>query len=277
MPRERHPWLVERSLQDSAAAATRELPTSVVKDLWLVHGKWYDLSKFSRQHPGGPFWIEETRGMDITDLYETHHLTAPDQTLAKYYVGPAAREYTGFYDYKADGLYRTMKKRVAMALAETVGGSKATPAFRKQCLAVLVAYCALLMATAATGSLVCATLTGVLVSALHGIGHNFLHQADSWWMWLCTMGGWNVHLNRVSHAISHHPRPNTDGDLEILGHEPWLYNMVSKPPNSKWVALYGPLLCMAGHLLDVVFTWSRVLRGKQAFEWELLSNVGQGN
>ena len=80
-----------------------------------------------------------------------------------------------------------------------------------------------------------------------------------------------MHLNRVSHAISHHPMPNTEWDLEILGHEPWLYNMVARPAN-KWVVLYGPLLCCSGHLLDVLFTWARVLRRQQRCELEMLSN-----
>merc|ERR1712072_1399112 len=51
--------------------------------------------------------------------------------------------------------------------------------------------------------------------------------------------------------------------------------MVDRPANSQWVVLYGPLLCCAGHLLDVVLTWWRVLRGQQSFEWELLSNAIQ--
>ena len=67
-------------------------------------------------------------------------------------------------------------------------------------------------------------------------------------MYLCIVGGWKVHLNRVSHAISHHPMPNTDWDLEILGWEPWLYNMVDRPKNSKWILFYGnftSLVCIA--------------------------------
>ena len=58
-----------------------------------------------------------------------------------------------------------------------------------------------------------------------------------------------IKRNRVSHAISHHPQPNTNWDLEILGLEPWLYNMVDRPANSRLVIIYGPLLCMSGHLL----------------------------
>lgn len=277
MPRKRHAWLVAKASRDSAAGATAELPPERTADLWLVHGRWYDLSGFARRHPGGRFWIEETRGTDVTDLYETHHLDAaggPDRILAGCLVGPAAPDYRGLYDYEADALYPTLKRRVAKALRES-GGSDATPAFLRRCRAVLLGHCVLFAATAATGSLWLAALTGVTISSLHGIGHNFMHQADNWWMYAATAGGWNVHLNRVSHAISHHPMPNTDWDLEILGHEPWLFNMCDRPANSRWVALYGPLLCCSGHLLDVVLTWSRILTGRQAFEIEMLSNVLQ--
>lgn len=267
---------MEKARHDSAAGSTNELPASVTQHLWLVHGEWYDLKGFAAKHPGGRFWLDETIGLDITELYETHHLdmTGPDHILKKHHVGKASTEYQGFYDYKQTGLYCTLKRRVASAI-KAAGGIKATPGFRLQCVVVLLAYCIVFMATAFTGSILYAALTGVLISALHGIGHNFLHQADSWWMWVCTVGGWNVHLNRVSHAISHHPMPNTEWDLEILGHEPWLYNMVDRPPNNKLVVFYGPLLCASGHLLDVLFTWCRVLRGKQCFELEMLTNVLQ--
>lgn len=169
-------------------------------------------------------------------------------------MGPACSSYQGFYDYNEAALYPTLKRRVACALRQA-GGSDSTSAFRAQCAAVLLAHCTCLVATALTGSYWLAALTGVTISSLHGIGHNFMHQADSWWMYVATVGGWNIHLNRVSHAISHHPMPNTEWDLEILGHEPWLFNMVDRPANSAWVALYGPLLCCSGHLLDVVFLW----------------------
>ena len=276
MPRERHPWLIKKASHDAAAGATAELPQERTQGLWLVHGKWYDLQGFASRHPGGRFWIEETRGMDVTELYETHHLDlrGPDQILEKCLVGPASPDYRGFYDYEAKGLYPTLKRRVATALRES-GGNGATPAFRAQCWFVLVAHCVCFATTAATGSLWVAAFTGVTISSLHGIGHNFLHRADSWWMYVATVGGWNVHLNRVSHAISHHPMPNTNWDLEILGHEPWLFNMVDRPANSRWIVIYGPLLCCSGHLLDVVFTWSRILSRRQAFELEMLSNVLQ--
>ena len=34
----------------------------------------------------------------------------------------------------------------------------------------------------------------------------------------------------------------------------------------------GPLLCASGHLLDILFTWSRLVTFRQRFEWEMLTN-----
>ena len=34
----------------------------------------YDLNGFATKHPGGEFWLGQTIGMDITELYVTHHL-----------------------------------------------------------------------------------------------------------------------------------------------------------------------------------------------------------
>jgi hypothetical protein len=272
----RHPWLCKKAAHDSAAGASSAVPVEKAAQLWMVHGQWYDLTQFASRHPGGQFWISETFGMDITELYETHHLhtTKVEAVLKPYHVGAANPLYSTFFDYPEDGLYRTLKRRVATALKEkSGGGSDATLAFKLQCAAVLLVHIVCFAALCRSGgSVVWATLTGFTISALHGIGHNFMHQADSLWMAVCTVGGWNVHLNRVSHAISHHPMPNTEWDLEILGHEPWMYNMVDRPANSKWILIYGPVLCAFGHLLDVLFTWRRVLTGQQAFAFEMLSN-----
>jgi hypothetical protein len=183
----------------------------------MVHGNFYDLDAFVKIHPGGSFWLEETRGMDITELYETHHLKLgkPNAILKGCLVGPASSDYKTFYDYSENGLYPTLKRRVAEALDKDAGGSSnATTAFKVQCSAVLVAHSCCFAALCTSGGsgagcLLWATLCGITISSLHGIGHNFMHQADNLWMRVCTVGGWNIHLNRVSHAISHHPMPNT--------------------------------------------------------------------
>ena len=42
------------------------------KELWKIHGKYYDLSTF--RHPGGALAIDLLRGCDATDVFEQFHL-----------------------------------------------------------------------------------------------------------------------------------------------------------------------------------------------------------
>jgi len=42
--------------------------------LWRIYDKLYDLSDFAARHPGGASWIECTRGTDITEPFESHHI-----------------------------------------------------------------------------------------------------------------------------------------------------------------------------------------------------------
>lgn len=44
-------WLEETRVNDGADG------------LWRVHDSLYDLTPFIARHPGGTFWIEQTRGV----------------------------------------------------------------------------------------------------------------------------------------------------------------------------------------------------------------------
>ena len=281
---QKHPWLIKRALHDSRRGADvgNRLPREKTRQLWLIHGKWYDLNRFISIHPGGRWWIESTRGQDITDLVETHHMFSPDKMakiMDKYYVGDAARDYRPYFDYSDDGFYRILKRRCSEVLRKQPGdkatATDATPLFVRQCALVFIVHVVCFVLTAIYNSIFFAILTGFTIAALHGIGHNYLHQKDSLYMYFAVLGGWKIKRNRVSHAISHHPQPNTNWDLEIIGLEPWLYNMVDRPANSRWVKLYGPLLCMSGHLMDTLLLWKNVIIGKEHFEIDYLSNVLQ--
>ena len=77
----------------------------------------------------------------------------------------------------------------ARAALAAGGGSDATPAFRNQCAIVVAAHLACFTALCQSGpegSLLWAALTGLTIGAMHGIGHNFLHQKDNHWMWCCS-------------------------------------------------------------------------------------------
>ncbi len=74
-----------------------------------------------KQHPGGRFWIEETEGTDITEAFESAHVTGDgkaESILAKYYVGVAKSSRKSGFTFYEDGFYRTLKRRIAPILKE---------------------------------------------------------------------------------------------------------------------------------------------------------------
>jgi cytochrome b involved in lipid metabolism len=95
-------WLEAKQQDDNA------------ENLWRIHDKLYDLINFVRRHPGGADWLELTQGTDITELFESHHISRrAEMLLPNFYVSEAkkSRNYrTTFID---DGFYTTLKKKVA--------------------------------------------------------------------------------------------------------------------------------------------------------------------
>lgn len=100
-------WLDGRRREDGA------------EGLWRIHDKLYDLGKFAKNHPGGKFWIEETKGTDITEAFETHHLMGKaEKLLPKYFVKEAKEPRNIILTLHDDGFYKVLKKRVVEKLNE---------------------------------------------------------------------------------------------------------------------------------------------------------------
>lgn len=88
--------------------------------LWRIHDGIYDFTEFIDKHPGGPFWIRETKGTDITEAFEAHHLTsAPEKMISKYKVREAAKPRIYTLTLHEDGFYKTLKRRVIEKLKTT--------------------------------------------------------------------------------------------------------------------------------------------------------------
>lgn len=74
----------------------------------------YDLTDFVAKHPGGADWIKWTKGLDITETYECHHVTTkPDAILPKYFVRKASKPRNFKTTMHEDGFFKTVKKRVS--------------------------------------------------------------------------------------------------------------------------------------------------------------------
>jgi hypothetical protein len=202
-------WIEEKKVIDNA------------EGLWRVHDKIYDLNDFISKHPGGSEWLEMTKGIDITEQFETHHITSEaEQVLKKYFVREAAEPRNYKFTYNEKGFYRTLKRRVA----EKLDGLDRTPLkisnLISDLMLGLVFTSAVLAATLESKSL--AFVSGIFVFWQFVIAHNYFHQKDNWRMFCFNLSLLNHREWRVSHAMSHHLYPNSYYDLEITMFEPFL-------------------------------------------------------
>lgn len=99
---------------------TKRDDDNVEDGLWRIRDTLYDLTDFILKHPGGPDWLEMTKGQDITEAFITHHVSLDkiQPILAKYRVRDTMRPRNVKLTFDEDGFYMTLKKRVAAKLPE---------------------------------------------------------------------------------------------------------------------------------------------------------------
>lgn len=105
---------------------TKRADDNVDDGLWRIHDTIYDLTDFVKKHPGGGDWITLTKGMDITELVESHHVYQDKLApyLKKYRVKETTRPRNSKLTFHKDGFYVTMRNKVADRLPHIV---KTTP------------------------------------------------------------------------------------------------------------------------------------------------------
>ncbi|KAB0794240.1 hypothetical protein PPYR_13860 [Photinus pyralis] len=216
--------------------------------LWRIHDGLYDVSEFVQSHPGGSSWLEMTKGTDITEAFESHHLSsAPEQMLKKFYVRKAVKHRNSPFTFEEDGFYRTLKRNIQPVLKTIPKNTSRTTDLVTDALVVatfLTAICACKLSSFAIGVISACILTFGSIAS-----HNHFHKRDNFRMYyfnLCLMDfrGW-----RVSHVLSHHLFTNTIYDLEAVTWEVLAPHFpVKKPFFTKcrsfvtitllWVAFY---------------------------------------
>lgn len=155
--------------------------------LWRVHDKLYDLKDFIKNHPGGSEWIEITEGVDITEQFETHHITDnAGKMLQQFYIRDAKLPRNYKITFHPDGFYMTLKRRVA---------NKISGQFDKTLIATSRFYCDLMLVSTILSfilasrdfSFITAFIAASCLFMLSVISHNFLHQRDNWRMYLLNL------------------------------------------------------------------------------------------
>lgn len=195
--------------------------------LWRVHNKIYDLTNFVSSHPGGAEWLEITKGVDITEQFETHHITGKaEQLLIKYYVKEAALPRNYNLTFNENGFYKTLKRRVADKYEDLNKKPMKTSKIISDLMLGLVFTSAVLAVKDKNSFL--AVLSGLFLWWMLVIAHNFFHQKNNWRMFCFNLTLLNYREWRISHAMSHHLYTNSYYDLEITMFEPFL-NWIPHP------------------------------------------------
>lgn len=195
--------------------------------LWRVRNGLYDLEDFVKFHPGGSEWIQLTKGTDITELFESHHLTdkAP-RVLSKYYIRDAVSPRAVPLTFEPNGFYHTFKKRALEALKDVDFHNSSVKSNIIADLLVTTSIVLSLLSVSMQSYLVLVA-AGICLAWTAIIAHNFFHLRDNFRMYYFDLTVLSSKEWRITHVMSHHTYPNTMWDYEIYVTEPllpWLPN-----------------------------------------------------
>ncbi|XP_045477172.1 cytochrome b5-related protein-like isoform X2 [Harmonia axyridis] len=188
--------------------------------LWRIHDELYDLTDFISSHPGGSEWIRMTKGTDITEAFETHHIQETAQKLLpKYFEKKASKPRNYPFTFHENGFYRTMKRRIREEVV------KIPQKFVRQSEMIVdslfISYVLTAWLAAYSYNFWIGALAGVFLSYTAIAAHNFFHSRDNFRMHYFDFSMLSSREWRISHALSHHLYPNTISDMEISSLEPF--------------------------------------------------------
>lgn len=209
--------------------------------LWRVNDTIYDLTDFVKIHPGGADWIKLTKGTDITEAFETHHIhpEVPVRTLEKYKIRAAAEPRNFKFTFNDDGFFRTVKRNIGKKLKTIDRGperlSKVCDRFSVIMMCDLTLFFiqyfidGFLLATFLT-AILSLKLNSTFLTLLSSLclnytticAHNFIHKRDNLRMYYFNFCFLNYRDWRIQHCLSHHLYPNSMHDLEVAVFEPFL-------------------------------------------------------
>ncbi|XP_034829648.1 cytochrome b5-related protein-like [Maniola hyperantus] len=212
--------------------------------LWRIHDNIYDLTDFVSSHPGGSQWLELTKGTDITEAFETHHINSAvvEVLLPKYFIKRAESLRNSPFTFKGDGFYKTLKPKIAAKLKELPHNlrkkSDYVTDFLLGVVLILSPFCCWLWTKNLIYGAALTVILGFILSGLTTCAHNYIHRSDSWRMYLLNFSGYSYAEFRISHALSHHLHTNTANDIELSFLLP-LLNYFPSPNKPLWTQAAG--------------------------------------
>ncbi|XP_070505347.1 cytochrome b5-related protein-like [Chironomus tepperi] len=252
-------WLETKRIDDEA------------EGLWRVHDKLYDLTDFIERHPGGAEWISLTKGVDITEEFETHHLYGKaEPLLKKFYIRDAKSPRNYKFTYADNGFYRTLKRRVADMLPDLDNKPKKISNMISDLMLSLVFATSVLAAK--DNNFYLALLAGTFLNFQLVIAHNYFHRKDNWRMFCFNLTLLNYTEWRISHALSHHLYTNSYYDMEITMFEPHL-QWLPRPKTltqkiSSWIL--SPVVWSLIGIMATVYRIIGYFKNIVKFRWDHL-------
>ncbi|XP_032513096.2 cytochrome b5-related protein-like [Danaus plexippus] len=280
-PQLKYPSLRDEGLRDPIQWLMGKAMDDGAEGLWRVHNGLYDLEEFIQRHPGGAEWLELTKGTDITEAFECHHIgPLAEKMLKNYYVRDAKTARNSPFTFKEDGFYRTLKRTVRDEIEKLPTNlSNHTDMIMDgllvTCLVASALSCWATNYWLVMGSYIVASVSlGWAVIA----AHNYLHRRTNWRMYIFNLSLWSYRDFRVSHALSHHLYPNTLMDLEVSALEPLVYwnPMRNKPLWAYFAIVIEQLLFPFMFILSFCKRMSLIFLRKDFFEKHIRWHDGVG-
>ncbi|KAL3272609.1 hypothetical protein HHI36_014077 [Cryptolaemus montrouzieri] len=241
-----------------------------LEGLWRIHDRLYDLDSFIKKHPGGPEWLRITKGTDITEAFETHHVKGvAEQLLSRYFVKEATTPRNSPFTFNQNGFYKTLKEKVAKELPNIP--KHAVQQSKVFADIIVASYLVLCILATYFESFLLGILAGYFLTLTVNISHNFLHQKDNFRMYYFDLSMMSSREFRISHALSHHLFPNTIHDMEISMFDPALLLLPKKKTQLRkylsWLSsfLLFPTITMKGYF-DTLLT-EKKLRINTLIPW----------
>ncbi|XP_014212315.1 cytochrome b5-related protein-like isoform X2 [Copidosoma floridanum] len=211
--------------------------------LWRIQDNLYDLEDFVKKHPGGAEWISMTKGTDITEAFEVHHLSEkPERLLPKFFVRKAVAPRMMAYTFDPNGFYKKFKERAREALKNV---DYHNPSVKSKLIADGIATLTIASVIA------CAIFKSWVVLVI--CAHNFFHMRDNFRMYYFDLSLMSSKDWRISHVLSHHLYPNTLWDMEIYIFEPfqnWLPGTNKSALYIIWAFLFNPIAMLVACFLQ---------------------------
>lgn len=190
-----------------------------------VHGKVYDVSSFSRVHPGGSMIFELCLGHDASALYESVHVNieGANATLASLPIlGSYDVDVNIAFDYQH---YNALRRAVFDLFPTRKSRSLSIATQKTMCIFMaltLMFHTKLLLVTFGTIRWgVCVMTCSVLNAICGSYGHSSIHRFH-WTSILLDWNGLSCYEWIFEHVISHHPHVNTPQDHDAISLEPFL-------------------------------------------------------